>query len=129
MRTFALELSDATQFERIEPVASFIGEDASGSFGILAGRERLVTVLGWGLCRYAAPDRVWRYVALPGGTLSFADGVLSIATRHYVRGDDPGELQRRLEAEIAAEEASRRGMVELIRTVDRELLRGMLRLD
>ena len=37
MNTFTLHLESSTQYERIEHVVSFVGEDDSGSFGILAG--------------------------------------------------------------------------------------------
>ena len=37
MKAFTLRLQDATHAEEITGVTSFVGEDASGSFGILAG--------------------------------------------------------------------------------------------
>ena len=38
-------------------MASFIGEDDSGSFGILAGHARMMTMLGFGLARFRAGGR------------------------------------------------------------------------
>jgi len=43
--TFTLHLRDASQYERIEGVESFVGRDESGSFGILAGHARMMTAL------------------------------------------------------------------------------------
>ncbi len=128
VKDFALELCDSKTMERIEGVESFVGEDASGSFGILAGREHLVTVLTCGLCRYRTNDGRWHYVALPGGVLSFSEGTLTICTRRLLQSDDATELEKRLDAEIAAEESSRRAISDLIHTMDRELLRRMIRL-
>jgi len=39
MKTFVMHLQSATQYERIENVASFVGEDGSGSFGIRSRRQ------------------------------------------------------------------------------------------
>jgi F-type H+-transporting ATPase subunit epsilon len=43
MNTFVMHLQSATQYERINGVVSFVGEDESGSFGILAGHASMVT--------------------------------------------------------------------------------------
>ena len=52
MNTFSLHLQSATQYEHIEGVSSFVGEDESGSFGIRAHHERMTTALSYGLARY-----------------------------------------------------------------------------
>lgn len=129
MKHFTLELCDARTSERIDEVESFVGEDASGSFGMLAGREHFVTVLVWGICRYRTNDGRWHDVALPGGVLSFFEGTLTIYTHHFLQSDDVAELEKRLDAEIAAEEFARRAISDLIHRMDRELLRQMIRLD
>jgi F-type H+-transporting ATPase subunit epsilon len=36
MKSFVLHLQDATHYERIDQVTSFVGQDDSGLFGILA---------------------------------------------------------------------------------------------
>ena len=51
MNTFVLHLQSATQNERIEKVESFVGRDASGSFGILAGHAPFMTSLVFGMAR------------------------------------------------------------------------------
>ena len=45
MTDFTLLLQDATRTTSIAGVTSFVGEDDSGSFGILAGHARMMTSL------------------------------------------------------------------------------------
>ena len=45
MNTFTLHLFAADHGEVIEDLASFTGEDKSGSFGLLAHHDRFMTVL------------------------------------------------------------------------------------
>lgn len=45
---------------------SFVGADRSGAFGLLAGHERMVTALLFGLGRFHATECVWQYLALQG---------------------------------------------------------------
>ena len=49
MKTFKLRLQDATHAMDIPGVTSFVGEDESGSFGILADHARLMTTLVIGM--------------------------------------------------------------------------------
>jgi len=56
MTAFTLLLQDATGAERIDGVEVFIGEDASGSFGILAGHARIMTTLVVGPARFRRGD-------------------------------------------------------------------------
>jgi len=78
MRIFTLSLNGARQSARIADVVSFVGEDASGSFGLQAGHERCMTSLVFGLARYRRADGVWRYLALPGALLYFVENELFI---------------------------------------------------
>ena len=43
MNSFILRLQDATHAQDIAGVTSFVGEDDSGSFGILANQARMMT--------------------------------------------------------------------------------------
>ena len=88
MKSFTLKLQDATHAEEITDVTSFVGEDASGSFGILAGHARMMASLIIGLARIRFSDKTWQYLALPGAVLYFHDNLLTISTRHYLRDDD-----------------------------------------
>ncbi len=88
MKTFTLQLQDSTHSEAITGVTSFVGEDVSGSFGILAGHARMITVLIIGLARFRIGDDAWHYLALPGALLYFHNNRLSLSTRHYIRDAD-----------------------------------------
>jgi len=104
MKGFRITICDATRCERIDGVTSFVGEDASGQFGVMAGRRPFATVLVYGLARFRCSDAPWRYVALPEATLRFADDVLSLATRRYLIGDDYGKIRDALERDLRCEE-------------------------
>ena len=52
MSGLELHLESATSRDCIEQVTSFVAEDASGSFGILPGHERMVTVVEFGMSRF-----------------------------------------------------------------------------
>lgn len=127
MRTFAVELNSEDRSERIERAVAFVGSDGSGSFGILGGREPLATTLSWGLCSLRTTDDGARhYIAVPGGVLYFADDVLHICSRRFLRDDDPSSIVQRLAGEMHAEEVSTREMHLLLRDLDRELMRRLL---
>ena len=103
--TFALQLFDNRRSERIEGVGSFVGEDASGSFGILPGHARFMTVLVFGLARFRRGEGAdWEYLAMPGAILYFAGEMLSLASRHYLHDTDYERISQRLGDELLAEE-------------------------
>lgn len=52
MKNFVISLLDATHSTEIEGVTSFIGEDQTGSFGLLANHSRFMTVLSTGIAKY-----------------------------------------------------------------------------
>lgn len=125
MKTFRIELSSENAAESIDGIVSFVGSDESGSFGILADREPLVTALAWGLCRFSTDEGKTHFLAFPGGVLTFADGVLHIATPRYLRDDDSVALLARLEEGMRTEAEDRRAMRQVLRNLDRELLRRL----
>ncbi len=128
MKAFVLHLQDARHYERIDGVVSFVGEDRSGSFGILANHGRMLTLLVFGLARFRSADGVWHYVALPGGLLYFVDNQLSISTRHFLRDDDYERLALALKSEIGAEEENLRGMKEQLRRLQEAMLERLYRM-
>lgn len=125
MNTFALIVSDATHSERIEGVTSFVGEDASGSFGILAGHARTMTTLVFGLARFRSADTDWRYLALPGAVLYFVDNELTIGTRRYLMDSDYEQISAALQKQLLAEEDNLRATKESLHRMDEEVLRRM----
>jgi F-type H+-transporting ATPase subunit epsilon len=128
LKTFVFHLQSATQYERIDGVASFVGLDASGSFGILAGHERMLTTLAFGLARYRTPNRAWQFVAVPGGVLYFADDALYLSTRRYLRGEDAGAMTVALHEQLLAEEAALRDVKQTMARLENEMLRHLQRL-
>ena len=125
MNTFTLILRDATRSERIEGVTSFVGEDASGSFGILAGHARTMTTLVFGMARFRCADTGWRYLALPGAVLYFVDNELMISTRRYLMDRDYEQISAALQKQLLAEEEQLRTTKESLHRMDEEVLRRM----
>ena len=60
MNTFSLSILDVTHAEKIEGVSSFVAEDKTGSFGILADHARMMTTLVMGLARYRVANEPWQ---------------------------------------------------------------------
>lgn len=125
MRSFTLKLQDATHGEEIADVISFVGEDDSGSFGILAGHARFMTVLRTGLARFRTDDRRWRYLALPGAALYYHDGVLTLSTRRYLLDDDYDRISRTLRQQLMVEEARLQEMKQSLRRMEEEIFRRL----
>ena len=128
MKTFTLRLHDATRAERIDGVGSFVGEDASGSFGILAGHARFMTTLSFGLARYRIADQPWQYLALPGAVLYFKDNELGIGARRYLRDSDYERISALLAEQLLAEEEALHGMKESLHRMEEEVLRHLWQL-
>lgn len=104
MTTFLLKLFDSRQLQSIDSVSVFVGEDASGSFGIRAHHARFMTTLTTGLCRFRRQSEDWKYLALPGGVLYFENNVLSISTRHFLIDSDFEHISTLLKQQIEREE-------------------------
>jgi F-type H+-transporting ATPase subunit epsilon len=129
MTTFTLHLQSATQYEQIADAASFVGEDASGSFGLLAGHARFMTVLGFGLARFRRVDGDWEFLALPGGLVYFNANQLYLSTRRYLRGPDYERIHASLEQQFAAEEGELRAMKQSLQRLEEEMLKRLLEIQ
>jgi F-type H+-transporting ATPase subunit epsilon len=125
MSGFRLLLHDSTRSETVDNVTAFVAEDDSGSFGIRAGCERTATVLTLGLARYRCGDASWQYLALPRAVLYFDRDVLTISTRHYLRGDDYTNISAAMNQELMEEEQQLRTMKKSLRHMEEEILRRM----
>lgn len=128
MKTFTLRLQDATRAEDITGVTSFVGEDASGSFGILASHARMMTSLVIGLARFRIGKAAWQYLALPGAVLYFHDNVLTLSTRRYLLDDDYMRISRVLEQQLLAEEEKLHAMKESLHHMEEEILKRLWRM-
>jgi F-type H+-transporting ATPase subunit epsilon len=125
MNTFPMQLQSVTQYERIENVISFVGEDASGSFGILPGHARMMTLLVFGLARFRVLDQDWEFLALPGALAYFLEGQLCLSTRRYLRGKNYEHLSVALRGELLAEEETLREVKQNVRRLEEEMLRRL----
>jgi F-type H+-transporting ATPase subunit epsilon len=129
VKHFTLALHDATRSEEIRGVSSFVGEDASGSFGILAGHARLMTILITGLARFRSDMDPWRYLALPGAVLYFRDNVLTLCTRRYLLDDDYARINQSLKQQLLTEEEQLHTMKESLRHMEEKVLKRLWELD
>jgi len=126
--TFCLDLLDSHGSAHFEEVSQFIGADAGGSFGLLAGHAHCVAVLRYGLARFQEADGAWRYLTMPGGVLRFADNRLTITTVRYFLGDDPGLLCERLAEEMARTDSDIHAARATLTEIERSLLRRLAEL-
>ncbi|MBR0565896.1 F0F1 ATP synthase subunit epsilon [Azoarcus sp. L1K30] len=129
MSGFTLQLASATRQMRLDNVLSFVGTDASGQFGLMAGHVAMATVLDPGLARFRSAAGAWRYLALPGGTLRFADNVLMIATRSFVVGDELSTVRAQLDAELEREEEQRGALRHNLDQLEKTLAHRLWKLD
>ena len=129
MKPFVLVVQDATHVERFDEVASFVGWDDSGSFGLMADHERFMTVLSWGLARFRTMDDVWHYLALPGGLLYFRDNSATISTRRFLLDDDCDRITRALEEQLAIEEDSLQSMRQSLSRMEEEMFKRLWRME
>ena len=125
MNTFSLHLLSATEQQEVEGVTSFVGEDASGSFGIQAGHCRTMTSLVFGLARFRCGDAGWQYLAVPGGLLYFVGKRLSICTRHYLMDQDYQRVSRLLQEQLMLEEQSLRETKTSLRRLEESVLQRL----
>jgi len=125
VKDFTLILRDASSVRRIEGVRSFVGEDGSGSFGILAGHARFMTCLSFGLACFRDGEESWHYLAMPGAVLYFLDNRLNLSTRRYLLDDDYQRISGELRHQLLVEEEKLRGMKESLQQLEQEILKRM----
>ena len=128
MNTFTLALHDSAQRLAFTDVYSFVGEDASGSFGLRAGHARFMTILSFGLARFRSPKGEWQFVAMPGATLYFHANRLWIGTRRFVLDHDYVRISRLLREQLLAEEQALQKTRSSLRQMEEELLRKLWQL-
>lgn len=125
MSGFTLHLCGANAYEKVEGVTAFVGADASGSFGILAGHEPLVTTLRFGLARFRQENGAWRHLAVPGAVLRYADDELHLATRRYLVDDDPTRIGAALQEVLLAEEATLADVRDGLKRMEEAMLKRL----
>ena len=125
MNSFMLKLQDSTHSQEIAGVTSFIGEDDSGSFGILAGHARMTACLVVGLARYRIGDGNWQYLALPRAVLYFDRNVLTLSTRRYLQDTDYMRISHNLQQRLLAEEEKLHTMRQSLHRMEEEVLKRL----
>jgi len=125
MKTFTLILQDATHTERIEGVTSFVGEDKTGSFGVLAGHARMMTSLVFGMARFKLYNDQWRYLALPGALLYFINNELSLSTRRFLIDENYERMSHALQEQLLQEEEELHAMKSSLQRMEDEVLKRM----
>ncbi len=129
MKSFVLHLQDATQYERVEHVTSFVAEDDSGRFGLLAGHENMMTSLVFGLARYRVHDQAWQYLAVPGALVYFLNNELYLSTRRYLRDDDYERISTALREQLHAEEQALHTIRASLHQMEEEMLKRLWQLS
>jgi F-type H+-transporting ATPase subunit epsilon len=127
MKTFLLTVHDTAHSQIIDKLVSFVGEDLSGSFGILAGRERFITCLSFGMTRLRASSGQTLYLALPGGVLYFSNDNLTISTRHFVVSDNFEQVLKTLQQDILDEEIQLQTLKKSFHALEKELMKRLLK--
>ncbi len=128
MNSFIVNLLAADRSERIDGVMSFVGEDKSGSFGLLANHERFMTVLGFGLAHVCGSDGRREYLGFPGGLLYFLDNECRISTRRYLRDTDVTRIAQALSHEMLEEERALDETRRKLHRLEAEMLKRLAEL-
>ena len=125
MNTFKIRLQDATHAEEFAGATAFVGEDASGSFGILARHEPIMTSLVIGLARFRIGTNAWQYLAMPRAVLYFRDNVLTLSTYRYLLDDDYTRISQALQQQLVDEQEKLAIMNQSLRRMEEEVLKRL----
>lgn len=125
MSAFILHLQDASNYERLDQVGSFVGVDESGSFGIWPHHERFMTTLDFGLARFSDGGQNWEYLAIPGAVVYFDNNELYINTRRYYRAKDLQQINDVLQNQLAMEEHNLEKMHQSIHKMEEEIFKRL----
>lgn len=129
MNTFAIQLYDSTQQQRIENVTSFVGEDSNGCFGLQAHHTRFMTTLVFGLFRYRLQTDDWQYLALPGGVLYFNKNELTISTRHFLIDNNFERISDLLTHQLLTEEEALTATRSSLQKMEQSMLARLWKLQ
>lgn len=118
MAVFTLNILASTQAQRFENVQSFVGEDASGYFGMQAGHIEFMTMLVFGMARFRLENEQWQYLALPSGLASFQANELTISTRYFLIDTDFDKISKLLEQRALKEQETMRSTRESLQCME-----------
>lgn len=125
MDSFDIHLQSSTQYEQIHNIVSFVGEDDSGQFGILAHHARMMTCLKFGLAWFRYDNNEMEYLALPGAVVYFNENQLYISTRHYFRNKEYQVIQNSIAKELQIEEENLSSIKESLHRLDEEIMKRL----
>jgi F-type H+-transporting ATPase subunit epsilon len=128
MNDFPLHLYSTSRVDHFAGVTSFVGEDKSGQFGLMAKHARMTTVLTYGLARFCVGGSDWRYLAVPGAVLYFVDNALHISTRRYIHGPDFRAVSRALDEQLLAEEQGLAEVKRSLKTLEQAMFQRLWRM-
>ena len=128
MSSFNLNLFDIYHQQRMTGVSSFVGLDASGSFGILPNHARFMTTLVFGLARFCLGSDNWQYLAVPGAVLYFNNNELTISTKHFLCDTDFDRISSLLEQQLSTEEDKLRATRGSLGLMEQAMLKRLLAL-
>ncbi len=125
MMTLTLLIQDATHAKTYTDITSFVGEDPSGSFGILPGHSRMMTSLVMGLSRFKVGEQNWQYIAATRALLYFDKNRLTLSTRHFVIDSDYTRISTLLQEQLLEEEMLLYQQNQSLRRMEEEVLKGL----
>jgi len=128
MKPFIMNLVAATQEQRITGVTSFVGEDASGFFGIQAHHARFMTTLVFGLARFRLATETWQYLALPGAVLYCNDNELTLSSQHFLLDSDLERISALLQQQFSSQEDNLRATRESLERMEHAMLKRLMSL-
>ncbi|MDX1353100.1 MAG: hypothetical protein R3254_08810 [Thiomicrorhabdus sp.] len=133
MKTFTLVIQDPTQVKRFDDVVSFVGEDASGSFGIRAGHARFMTALQLGLARFQQNEQPssssWLYLGTSSALLDFRENQLTISTQHFLVDSDYQTISRSLQETMRKEAEQLSEQKQSFQHIEEEVLKRVWELN
>jgi len=118
MGCFTLKVLASNQEQRIDNVCSFVGEDASGYFGLQANHVCFMTELVFGLARFRDDEHRWHYLALPSALASFQANQLTISTRYFLIDTDFNRISDLLEQQALKEQENMRSSRESLQRME-----------
>lgn len=129
MNSFALSLLDSQGSDQFAEITQFIGADAGGSFGLLAGHQHMLAILRYGLARFSDSSGAWYYLAMPGGVLRFIDNTLTVTTLRYFLGTDRELICRQLADEMAQLDSEIHSTRATLAKIEHSLLQRLVELS
>ena len=129
MTALSLSLQSPSRSQRIDGVTSLVARDRSGSFGVLPGHARMITLIEAGLLRFRRGGETWEYVACASGLLYVLGVEVRLCTSRFLTGTDYGRLSEALEAQLRAEQDALKSQRSSVARMEEEMVRRLWRLN